>query len=829
MSTVVTLPAARAFVLALGVGTAVLPLPAALAQTAVPEAGLDYTLPAAPLSVTLNRIARQSGVALSVDAALVPDRDAPPVQGRFGVEQALRQALAGSGLELVKAGPGAYTLRPMATIQGDGTPVMPVVKVSAEADRGDPGRTEGSRDYAARSTGTAFKLPLTPRETPQTVTVVPQAVMKDFGLTDIRQILMFTPGVTVSAERGPQAYYFESRGNSMEVQFDGVPSSNNFGGRGSGMTFDAATIDRVEVVSGAAGLLTGPGSPGGTVNVVRKLPTATPQVALEAGGDSWGGWRGTADVSGPLGDSGWGGRLVGVQERKDYYIDYTEAKHSVLYGVIGRRFGEDTEFYAGANLEQTTDGSYGSHYGLPSNIDGSSLDIPRKTNLGADWADTDESFDTVFLRLRHQLSRDWSLQGMLTYEDYDTSQLEGNAAVQRDPDLLDKIYLFSAIENWKSDSTGLDVYLQGAFDLLGRRHELMAGFNGLRRKEAGDYSASPAPLAEIDPDTWDARDAPDPYSQGIDYIYGYTGEYEQYGAFAGVRLSLADPLHLILGTRLSWVEQKWDGAVDSKEDSYSTLYGGLVWDFAQHWSAYTSYSDIFEPHPMYVRDRNGKVLDPIVGENTEVGLKFEAYEGRLNAALAFFRLDQTNLANADYEGFAPGLCGVDPAEGGQQLDPCSRASGLVRSEGFELSVSGEILRGWQVYGGYTDFDRDYRTDAGEDPYDAKTPTKYLTAATTYSAPGDRWQVGANVRWQEDVSYDGSIFFLPPEEGAFSVRQKSVTIVGLFGGYQLTPGLRVNVAVDNLFDETYYSGLEWPLGGVVYGDARQISLTLRTEF
>ncbi len=783
----------------------------------VAQVAAEYSIPAGPLRSALAQLASGAGISLSFDPALVAGKRSSGLSGRYTLEEAFSRLLAGTGLEAV-ARQGGYGLRE----QTQGTMTLAPVRVEADT-HSDPGRTEGSRDYAARSTNTAFKLPLTPRETPQTVTVVPQAVIKDFGLKDIRQILQFTPGVTVSAERGPQAYYFESRGNPMEVQFDGVPSSNNFGGRGAGMNFDAATIDRVEVISGAAGLLTGPGAPGGTVNVVRKLPTEDAQVALEAGGDSWGGWRTTADASGPLGDSGWGGRIVGVYERKDYYIDYTDAKHSVLYGVVGRRFGDSTEFYAGANIEQTTDGSYGSHYGLPSNVDGSSLNLPRTINLGATWADTDESFNTVFLRLRHEFAQDWSLHAMLTYEDYDTSQLEANAGFVRDPDMLDTLLLFAAIENWKSDSVGLDLYLQGAFELFGREHELMAGFNGLRRKEAGDYSASPAPLAEIDPATWDARNAPNPYSQGIDFIYGYSGEYEQYGTFAGTRLSLADPLHLIVGTRLSWVEQKWDGATDSKESGVSTFYGGLVWDFAEHWSAYTSYSDIFEPHPTYVRDRNGEVLDPIVGENSEVGLKFEAYEGRLNAALALFRLDQNNLADTDYEGQAPGICGDEI------LGFCSKASGLVRSEGFELSVSGEILRGWQVYGGYTAFDREYRTEAGEDPYDAKTPTKYFSVATTYSAPGDRWQVGASARWQEDVAYNGSIFFLPPDEGAFSVQQKAVTIAGLFGAYQLTQTLRINAAVDNLFDETYYSGLEWPLGGVVYGDARKVSVTLRAEF
>ena len=778
----------------------------------------DYDLPAGALSATLNRIATESGVVLSVDPALVEGRQSAPVQGRHEPEQALREALKGSGLELLRGESGVLTLRPLPAA----AVTLPAVPVQDQAaSLLDPGRTEGSGSYAAVASTTAFKLPLTPREIPQAITVIPQAAIKDFGLTDIRRILMFTPGVHVSSERGPQAYYFQSRGNEMQVQYDGVPSSNRFGNRSEGMTFDTATIDRVEVLHGAAGLLTGPGKPGGTVNVIRKLPTDKAQVAMEAGGDSWGGWRGMADVSGALGDSGVSGRLVTVYEKQDSYIDDASGKHSVLYGVIGKRFGTDTELYAGVNLEQVIDASYGSHYGLPANIDGSLLDVPREKNLGADWADQDNAMDTVFLRLRHAFSADWTLHGMFTYEDFETQQIEAIAARNRDENDYQNIYLYSQIENWYSDTQALDLYLQGRFALFGRQHELMLGFNGARKDHGGDGGASPTFLAVIDPATWDPSQAPGPFSKGwVDYG-SWSGEFEQYGFFGGTRLSLLDPLHMIVGTRVSWVRQDYDGVTSNKEDAVATWYGGLVWDFSRLVSAYASYSDIFEPHSVTTIDSNGQVLNSIVGENYEVGLKLEAYEGRLNGTLAVFRLDQTNLAEPDIGGGeVPGVCG------GNTLDPCSKATGLIRSEGFELSLAGEIVRGWQVLGGYTHFKRD-RKDGELDPYAAKTPEHQLHFATSYTPADKRWTVGATARWQEQTTYGGDIFFLPGQE--FRTVQKGYTVVGLFGGYQITPKLRLNAAVDNLFDETYLSGLEWPIGGLVYGDPRRASLTLRAEF
>lgn len=786
-------------------------------QSGAGEGMHRYDIAAGALSTALTQFSAEAGILLVGATDLAQGKNSPGVRGTFSTQAALDALLAGTGLEAVRNAQGQYVLQAAGSESRTLAPVL--VEENIIPASNDPGRTEGSSSYAAPSTNTAFKLPLTPRETPQTVTVVPQAAIKDFALTDIRKILLFTPGVHVSAERGPQAYYFQARGQNMQVQFDGVPSSNRFGGRGDGMTFDSATIDRIEVLHGAAGLLTGPGSPGGTINVIRKLPTEKAQTTLEAGGDSWGGWRGMADVSGPLGDSGLTGRLVSVYERQDSYVDYASGKHSMIYGVLGKHLGEHTELYAGINLEQVTDASYGSHYGLPANIDGTLLDIPREKNLGATWADQDDTLNTVFLRLQHAFSPDWTLHGIFTYEDYDTHQLESVAARPREAAEVNNIYLYPAIENWHANTQALDLYLQGRFGLLGRQHDLMFGFNGARKDSGGDYSTSPAPLATIDIETWDARQAPGPYSQGMDYIFGWSGEYEQYGVFGGTRFNLLDPLHLIVGTRLSWVEQSFDGVTDSKEDGISTWYGGLVWDLTKHLSAYTSYSDIFEPHWIGTRDRNGAVLDPITGENLEAGLKLEAFGGKLNGAFALFRLDQTNLAETDLEGEAPGICGGT-------LDLCSKATGLIRSEGFELSLAGEVANGWQVMAGYTKFTRD-RRDGEIDPYDAKTPEQQLHVATTYTAPDSRWSIGASARWQEATVYRGDLFFMP--EQSFRIEQKAYTVVGLFGGYQLTPTLRLSAAVDNLFDETYLSGLEWPIGGLVYGDPRRVSVTLRAEF
>ena len=69
-----------------------------------------YNLPAAPLSTTLNQIASQGGIALSLNPSLAAGKTSAPVNGQYDAAGALRAALRGTGLQLEQSGAGTYTL-----------------------------------------------------------------------------------------------------------------------------------------------------------------------------------------------------------------------------------------------------------------------------------------------------------------------------------------------------------------------------------------------------------------------------------------------------------------------------------------------------------------------------------------------------------------------------------------------------------------------------------------------------------------------------------------------------------------------------------------------
>lgn len=112
--------------------------------------------------------------------------------------------------------------------------------------------------------------------------------------------------------------------------------------------------------------------------------------------------------------------------------------------------------------------------------------------------------------------------------------------------------------------------------------------------------------------------------------------------YAATRISLADPLHLIVGAR--YTNWRIDTLTYSMEQNHTTPYAGLVYDIDDNWSTYASYTSIFQPQNK--RDSSGKYLSPITGSNYELGLKSDWMNSRLTTTLAVFRIEQDNVAQS---------------------------------------------------------------------------------------------------------------------------------------------------------------------------------------
>lgn len=138
------------------------------------------------------------------------------------------------------------------------------------------------RSYTTAAMRTTTGLSLAPQETPQSVSVVTQTQLDERGITTMQDALKTTTGINVIPDAG--RWRFQSRGFYVDkIEEDGIASTVP-GAAGNPYNdpqsmSDLAIYDHIEVVRGATGLTQSNGEPGGTINAVRKKPTAATQAS----------------------------------------------------------------------------------------------------------------------------------------------------------------------------------------------------------------------------------------------------------------------------------------------------------------------------------------------------------------------------------------------------------------------------------------------------------------------------------------------------------------------------------------------------------------------
>ena len=816
-----SIPLVRAVRLALfGLPMVSLPLLGALpGQAMAQSASQQFQIAAGPLGTSLSLFATRAGITLTFDARQTQGRQSTGLLGNFSVEDGLARLLAGSGLRAQRQSNGGYVLVPA----GNGS----ALELGATSIDGQwlGETTERSGSYTTGVTRTATKLPLSIRETPQSVTVVTRQQMDDQGAKSIADVLRNTPGVAGQVWDSDRTE-FSSRGMVItNYQYDGVNTVYD-GVYNEGVTqVDMATYDRVEVLKGATGLMTGSGDPSATVNLIRKKPTAQFQASLTGSAGSWDNYRGEGDISGPLNDSGsLRGRFVGAKQDRKGYQDHYQQKKEVWYGILEADLSPDTLLTVGID-QQTTTPRGTSWTGNPVFFaDGGRTDFSRSFNPGADWSRRDFQSRTYFASLEQALANDWTLKLSLNQMQSDHDTRLGSAS-GGNPDRATGDGMFFYWGRWEGHrvQNSADLSLSGPFSLFGREHDLVVGFNNSTSRQTGaTYDTSLFAMVPGSIYDWQGDiDRP---------VFPKNGKYEQNkrqnGAYIATRLKPADDLSVILGTRVSNFkyddDYNYDGLNPSFQDSQAgykqhgvvTPYAGVVYDLDDTWSVYASYTSIYQPQTN--KDANGATLAPVEGDSYETGIKAAFLGGKLNASLALFRIEQDNVAES---------IGTNPVTN----EGIYRAIEGATTKGLELEVAGEPLDGWNISAGYT-YAR--TRDADEQrifgfPMTTTKPEHLVRLFSTYRLPGalDKVTVGGGASWQS--AFYGNIWN-PVLNDYSRIKQGGYTLVDLMSRYQYDEHLSFTLNANNVLDKRYLSGLG-NFDTTYYGEPRNVMVTTRWEF
>ncbi|MBH1568234.1 ferric-rhodotorulic acid/ferric-coprogen receptor FhuE [Stenotrophomonas maltophilia] len=672
---------------------------------------------------------------------------------------------------------------------------------------------ERAEGYSVRRTSAGTRFDLAPREIPQSISIISHQRIEDQNLDDIIDVLANTTGVT-STQSDSERTEFYARGFYIDAyQFDGLPTQmvQNWSYGDSGL--DLALYDRVEVVRGATGLLSGAGNPSASVNLIRKHADSAElagSVSVNVG--SWGRTRTTVDVGSALNASGTvRGRVIGSYLDTDGQMDRYNQRKTLGYAVIDADLTPDTQLSVGYDYQQkrANGATWGGFPMLYS--DGSRTGYDESFNASPNWTYWDTTSKRAFATLQHAFSNGWKFKVGATHDEtkaddklfYPAYNDWTTGASNFDRTNGTGISPSAGFYNTERKVTGVDGYVDGPFQLFGREHQFMAGLSYNKRDYAnyGDYQVGGAGK------TWD------PFTSYLHWTGNISepnwnplalasrGTITQKAGYAAARLSLADPLKLIIGAR--YTDWKSEGENDDREHKVTTPYAGLVFDINDTYSTYASYTEIFQPQTL--KDRDGSYLDPVDGKSYEVGVKGAWFDNRLNASLAVFRIEQDNV------GQATGA----PVQGSPNEFAYRAARGTV-SRGFEFEVNGELAPGWNATFGASRYVAKDINDADINTNLPQTALKLFTSYTPQSL--QELTVGGGANWQNRIYY--------PVPAYGRIEQSGYALVSAFVRYRISPEFSVQANLNNLLDKKYLSQIN---GYGAYGDGRNGSLTFTWSF
>lgn len=791
-------------------------------------------LPSQELSQSLRAVGRQTNTNIIFEPGLVEGLKAARISGEVTAEAAVRLLL--NGTQLVFQRTSADTI---------------VIRRESEARSSDANSSiETVNVFATMESPVSVggKSGQTLREIPKSVTQVTRERIEAQNMQSLTDALTQTTGITVS-KMSPLEVYYYSRGFEVQTVVRDGGAPGHTGTFGAYLSENMAGYERVEVMRGVDGIYTGAGEPGGIVNMVRKRAKATPAAQLNLSGGSWNDFRAEADVTGGLAQDGrLRGRLVGSYNDKEYFYDTAESSNVFFFGTLEYDLTPSTVLIAGASYEDKKEDGFNSN-GLPRYSTGADLGLPRSTNLSAHWSHWYAESKEFFARVEQRYGETGLLKLNYTHTDLESDYRAMQPRGAVDPVTLTGTRASAWTSIGGSVQDMIDLSASGKISLFGREHSYTVGAdtsevdggsgNGAAYISSGYHWLDP--VRPLDVFNFNPALFPEP-TRGAPLWRNPEYGQKQEGLYASVGMQLADPLRLVLSSRYGkyryfYSQQSYQGTNSAGDAIWSTPSqtrykdsklvpsAALIYDFARDWTVYASYAETFKVQANLMRGPlPGTPLDPVTGAGYEVGVKSRLFN-RLDFSAALYRMERNGQGVLDLS--------YPVQQGALGSRCCYLGSVDVRSQGFDVEVSGTVLPNWQVFSGYTFHENEV---FGDESVVASSslhwmPKHQVKLWTIYQLPAElsRWTLTAGVVAQSDVYASGSVL---PQGSTTSVPfefvQDAYSVWNASVQYQLNDTWQIGLYGDNLFDKTYYSALSGTESHNFYGSPRSYMLTVRVK-
>jgi iron complex outermembrane receptor protein len=641
--------------------------------------------------------------------------------------------------------------------------------------------------YRVPNASTATKTDTPIRDTPASIQVVPQQVIKDQQVTRLEEALRNVSGVTfIGNDDGRQAS-FRLRGfGPGATEGSGTPILRDgfriYGFQGFP---EVANLEQVEVLKGPASILYGEIEPGGVINLVSKQPLDEPFYGLELQVGSRSLVRPQIDFSGPLTTDGkLLYRLNALYQYKDTFRDYdSESNRVSIAPTLTWKIGDRTQLTT--RLEYIKD-SGPADFGLTAFGD-RVADIPRSRITNNPDDTIDNNYLSIGYNLEHQFNDNWTIRNafrFLSYR-YDYSLLALPFEIDDTTGILTR---FFADQESDINSYSLQTNAVGKFKTGSIQHTLVVGIDLNKTDSRNLTTFGDADSIDIFNPVYGSE--PDPATLPV--LFDTQDTTNRLGVYLQDQVALLDNLFILAGIRYDTIDQTitnspsiFDptGSEQSQTlDDFIPRFGILYRPIPQL-SLYGSYSRSFLPNTGTTA--SGDPLAPERGEGFEVGVKADLIKDRLLATLAYFDITKRNVAVADPINFGASI-----------------ATGEQHSQGLEFDLSGEILPGWNVIGSWTYNDAEITNDTDLTLISSRLPNIPRHAASLWTT----YEIQAGVL--QGLGFGAGFNFVGDRQGglpnSFTVDSYFVANAALF--YH-RDNWRVALNFKNLFDANYIEAVD----------------------
>ena len=684
-----------------------------------------FDIPPGPLGPALDAFQEATGLSVEVSDESIRALGTSGVQGVFTAEKALQELLEGTGV--------TFRFTAARTVMVELPPISETLNVTAPMAPASPKYTEPLRD------------------TPQTITVVPQSVIEERGATTLREVLRNVTGISIQAGEGGS-----TQGDSLSIR--GFAAQNDIfvdGVRDFGAySRDPFNVEQVEVAKGPSSMYVGRGSTGGSVNMATKTPhlNASQDAMLSGGSDQFG--RAQVDVNQPLAAiEGAAFRLNGMWTQAD--IPGRDAVENERWGIAPSiAFGLDTPTRTTVSYSRLQQENVPDH-GIPW-VPATNVPLAAYANQAAPvdfdnfYGITSRDYENTVTDIGtgevvHDFNNDVTLRSLVRYGE------SSRDAITTSPRFLSNDSTVIRREFQSRDQE--DSVLAQQNDLTFRfttgevGHTMVTGTEVSREiSENHLRAAPPAPNADLfhpNPE--------DPFTGPVVRTDARTKSTAKTAAvYAADTVKLGERWELNGGLRWDRFDVDFDsvavgGALTElgRVDNMVSWRAGVINKPRPNGSIYlaagTSFNPAAEANNGLALNATTEDLEPEESRSYELGTKWDFPSHRMGSIVGLTAaVFQTEKVNAKTPGLNPG-------------DPPTVLDGEQRIEASRSGLTGNLTERWSTFLGYTFLNSEVvkSNNAAEVGNElANTPEHSVSLWTTYRLPRGL-EVGAGAQYVDE--------------------------------------------------------------------------------